>query len=96
MNLLRLVFVLKREVPRVLPLMRDARVPMWAKCVSAVAALLIVSPLDVFGDIPGLGLIDDAVLLVLVTHLFVRFAESRLRPVPVRNVTPNSGLPIRR
>jgi len=60
--------------------MRDTRVPTWAKVVATIAALLIISPLDIFGDIPVLGLVDDVALLMLVIHLFVGFAERRTAP----------------
>lgn len=86
MKLLRTLSAVKRELPRVLPLMRDTRVPLWAKMVAAVAAVLIISPLDLLGDIPVLGLIDDVALLMLVIHLFVGFAERQTAPkqiVPV-------------
>jgi uncharacterized membrane protein YkvA (DUF1232 family) len=65
----------QRALPRVLPLAKDARVPFWLKAAALCAALLIVSPLDIFGDIPVLGFLDDAVLLALVLNLFVRLAE---------------------
>jgi len=63
------------EVPRLVPLMRDARVPLWSKIATAVVALLVISPLNLFGDIPGLGFIDDATMLLFVVHVFVNFAE---------------------
>ena len=86
---------LSREIPRVWPLMRDARVPVMAKVGAVLAAVLIVSPLDIFGDIPVLGLIDDAALLAFVVHLFVRFSERAVAnnaPI-VRNVTPEGPSP---
>jgi len=63
------------EVPRLVPLMRAARVPLWSKIATAVVALLVISPLNLFGDIPGLGFIDDATMLLFVVHVFVNFAE---------------------
>lgn len=68
---------LQRQVPRVLPLMKDAGVPLWAKVLAIGAAVLIVSPLDILSDIPIVGFFDDAVLLGFVVNAFVRFAESR-------------------
>jgi uncharacterized membrane protein YkvA (DUF1232 family) len=65
------------EVPRLVPLMRDVRVPLWSKIATAVVALLVISPLNLFGDIPGLGFIDDATMLLFVVHVFVNFAERR-------------------
>ena len=66
------------EIPRLVPLMRDARVPLWSKIAAGVVAALVVSPLDLLGDIPVVGLIDDATLLLFVLHLFVSYAERRV------------------
>ncbi len=76
-NVLRMLTTLQRQVPRVLPLMKDAGVPLWAKVLAIGAAVLIVSPLDILSDIPIVGFFDDAVLLGFVVNAFVRFAESR-------------------
>ncbi len=86
---MRLLLAAKRDLPRVLPLFRDAAVPSWAKVLVVLAALFIVSPLNILSDIPLLGLFDDAALLAVVLHQFVRFAEARRTAyVPVRVVTP--------
>jgi uncharacterized membrane protein YkvA (DUF1232 family) len=71
----RLFAVLRSELPRLIPLFRDARVPLWSKILAGAAAALVVSPLDVLGDIPLIGLLDDAALLLLIAHLFVAYAE---------------------
>ena len=75
-----------RNFRRVLPLMRDERVPMGLKAAAVAMGLLIISPLDIFGDIPILGLMDDAVLLTLLAMLFVTLATRTLE----KNVTPKS------
>lgn len=64
--------------------MRDSRVPVALKAIAGVVALLILSPLDVFGDIPVLGLFDDAVLLTMLCAAFVWLATQMVE----RNVTP--------
>lgn len=74
-----------RNFRRVLPLMRDERVPMGLKAAAVVMGLLIISPLDIFGDIPVLGLLDDAVLLTLLAMFFVALATRTIE----KNVTPN-------
>jgi uncharacterized membrane protein YkvA (DUF1232 family) len=76
-NPLRFFATLRSELPRLLPLLRDVRVPLWSKVLAGLAAALIISPLDLLGDIPLIGLLDDAALLLLVVHLFVAFAEKR-------------------
>jgi uncharacterized membrane protein YkvA (DUF1232 family) len=76
-NIVRTILAVRHEIPRVLPLMRDERVPAWAKVAAVVAAVLIVSPIDLLGDIPLLGFVDDGALLLFVVHQFVKFGEKR-------------------
>ncbi len=64
--------------------MRDNRVPTALKSATALMALLIVSPLDIFGDIPVVGLFDDATLLTLLCMLFVFLGTQAIE----KNVTP--------
>ena len=84
MSLLTTVTKAKASVMAVLPHMRDNRVPFGLKVGTVGLALLIVSPLDIFGDIPVLGLLDDAVLLTLLSMGFVAIARSIIE----KNVTP--------
>jgi len=92
---LRFLSVTRRALPQVLPLLRNGQVPFWLKAAAAFAALLIVSPIDLFGDLPVVGFLDDAVLLALVVNGFVALAlgfavrEPELMRVPVvKRVTP--------
>jgi uncharacterized membrane protein YkvA (DUF1232 family) len=92
-RLLRIFAATRSALPRVLPLFRDSRVPFWLKAAAVTAALLIISPLDVFGDIPVLGFFDDAVLLALLINAFVALcARWTMREVvyakPARIVNP--------
>ncbi|MDP9024057.1 MAG: DUF1232 domain-containing protein [Candidatus Eremiobacteraeota bacterium] len=80
MRIFRLFNAARKALPRTIPLLRDARVPLFLKIGAAVAALLIVSPLDIFGDIPVLGAIDDAALLTFLCVWFVRFASRHVEP----------------
>lgn len=69
--------------------MRDARVPLTLKFGALAIAVLIISPIDLFSDIPGLGLLDDAALLSLVCYWFVRLASRHTEPVFVgSNIVP--------
>ncbi len=61
-----------KEIPRVIPLMREPAVPVAAKIATVAAAVLIISPLDLLGDIPLLGVVDDGALLVLLLVWFTR------------------------
>ena len=55
--------------------MRDARVPVRLKLLTAAGALFILSPLNILGDIPLLGILDDAALVALLLAWFVRAAS---------------------
>lgn len=92
MALPRLLYSALRNFRRVLPLMRDERVPLQLKLVTAALALLIISPVDLFGDIPILGLFDDAFLLALLCGAFV-WLGTRLIEKNVTPVTQISGPP---
>lgn len=69
---------------RAWPLMRDERVPTMLKVATLVLAFFIISPLDIFGDIPVLGLFDDAALLTFLCILFVFLGTQAIE----KNVTP--------
>lgn len=69
-----------RKLPRVLPLLRDPKVPLWSKAATVAAILFIISPLNLLGDIPGLGFLDDGALVVLVLGRFVAYAEKHASP----------------
>jgi uncharacterized membrane protein YkvA (DUF1232 family) len=65
------------KIPRLFPLMRDARVPLWSKILVVLLAALVLSPIDLLSDVPVLGVIDDATLLLFIVNVFVNFAERR-------------------
>jgi len=74
MKLFRTLVRAKTSLLRVVPMLQDARVPGHLKWGAGALALLIVSPLDLFGDIPVLGLLDDAALLSILAVAFVALA----------------------
>jgi uncharacterized membrane protein YkvA (DUF1232 family) len=80
----RALFLAARNFKRMLPLMRDQRVPLRLKLFTGALALLILSPLDIFSDIPVLGILDDALLLTLLCAAFVWLATRTIQ----KNVTP--------
>ena len=84
MKLMRLFLAAKTAILRTLPLVRDARVPTSLKLTAAAIGLLVISPIDVFSDIPVLGALDDAALLTLLCMWFVAQASKHVEPVPVR------------
>ena len=94
MRVLRLLFAAKTAIFRTVPLLRDTRVPAMLKIVSAVIALAIVSPIDVFGDVPVLGALDDAALLTLLCMWFVSQAAKHVEPIRARR-SSSSALAVR-
>jgi uncharacterized membrane protein YkvA (DUF1232 family) len=67
----RQILDLPRTAKLLVGLYRDGRVPGWLKMAGVGAAVLIISPLDIFSDIPLLGPIDDLALLLMLTQLFI-------------------------
>jgi uncharacterized membrane protein YkvA (DUF1232 family) len=77
---------------RVPSLLGDLRVPLRVKVAALVVALLILSPLNVFGDIPMLGVADDVALLGLLVNWFVRSADRYVvSPIDGEIVPQSSG-----
>lgn len=75
MGLFRLLLTSRRTALRAYALVRDVRVPLRLKLLALAGALFILSPLNILGDIPILGLLDDAALLALLLGWFVRAAD---------------------
>jgi uncharacterized membrane protein YkvA (DUF1232 family) len=57
-----------------LNLMRQRAVPLHLKLIAGGLALLILSPINILGDIPFLGLFDDVALLALLAAWFTNAA----------------------
>ncbi len=80
-----------------LRLVRDPRVPLYAKAVLALTLIYVVSPLDFVPDwIPLLGQLDDAAILTAGIALFLRLCppelvEERQRP---RRTVEGRGEPL--
>ena len=70
MRLLR-IYRIRRNLLDAFRMFRDPRVPLHLKLIAVALALLILSPLNILGDIPLLGLIDDVALLSLLSGWFV-------------------------
>ena len=94
MRLLRLLFAAKTAIFRTVPLLRDGRVPLALKLIAIAIGLVVISPVDLFGDIPVLGALDDAALLTLLCMWFVSQASRHVEPIPVRRRQGN-GLALR-
>jgi uncharacterized membrane protein YkvA (DUF1232 family) len=76
-KLLSMISAVVAKIPRLFPLMRDARVPLWSKILVVLLGALVLSPFDLLSDVPVLGVIDDATLLLFIVNVFVNFAERR-------------------
>ena len=72
MRLLRLIFTFRLTAARSLAAFADGRVPLRLKMAALGAAIFIVSPLNILGDIPLLGIVDDGTLLLLASAWFAR------------------------
>lgn len=59
-----------------LALFRDARVPLWQRASTVGLIVLILSPIDVIGDIPIVGQFWDFSLAVVVLDSFIQMAPA--------------------
>ena len=61
-------------------LLRDGRVPGWVKMIPFAGLLYFLSPIDLIPDmaIPGLGEIDDVVVLLLALKMFVDLSPTSI------------------
>jgi uncharacterized membrane protein YkvA (DUF1232 family) len=59
-------------------LLQDSRVPAWVKVIPFAAFVYLLSPIDLIPDmlLPGLGELDDIVVLVLALKMFVDLSPS--------------------
>jgi len=59
-------------------LFRDPAVPWWLKAIPVFAVLYLLSPYDLIPDFlfPGIGEIDDLVILLFAVSLFNRLAPA--------------------
>ena len=68
-------------------LLREPRVAFYAKAVPALAALYVISPLDVIPDIlPVLGQVDDLGIIILSVKLFLRFCPASIKDFHARAI----------
>jgi uncharacterized membrane protein YkvA (DUF1232 family) len=84
-KLLRLfrLFRIRQTLLDAYRLLRNPRVPLRLKLIALGLALLILSPLNVLGDIPFLGLVDDVALMSMLAGWFVRAAMRHEAALPL-------------
>lgn len=64
----------------------DGRVPGRLKLIAMGLLVFILSPLNILGDIPLLGLVDDAALMSVVLVWFSRSSLPYLNTIEARPV----------
>lgn len=57
-------------------LFRDSRVPVWQRAAAVGLVGLILSPIDIVGDVPVVGQIWDFTLAVVVLEAFINNAPA--------------------
>lgn len=79
------------------PLMRDPKIPFWAKAgIPAIAAAYVISPVDIIPDfLLGVGQIDDIGVILLAATASVAFlqrffVDQEVQPEPARARTADS------
>lgn len=90
-----------KDLAALWPLMRDPKIPFWAKAaIPAIAAAYVISPVDLIPDfLVGVGQLDDVGVMLLAATATVAvlqkfFASQQPEPEPVRVRTtddPGSG-----
>lgn len=75
----RLWYLLRKELALAWALLRDPRAPLGAKTAVLVAALYLLSPIDLVTDaLPILGWLDDGVVVILLLKLASRLLPPEL------------------
>jgi uncharacterized membrane protein YkvA (DUF1232 family) len=89
-----------KSITALWPLMRDPKIPLWAKAaIPAIAAAYVISPVDLIPDfLLGAGQIDDIGVILLAASASVAFlqkffANQEPEPEPARARTsePQGG-----
>jgi uncharacterized membrane protein YkvA (DUF1232 family) len=73
-------------------LLRDSRVPLFPKLIILVAAIYIISPVDVVPDvILGLGQLDDLGIAMLAVALFIELCPRAIVDEHRRAIAAEAG-----
>lgn len=72
------------DLRRIWRLLRDPHTPGWLKLIPLLVVLYILSPIDLLPDlaIPGIGSLDDLVLLLLALRMLLDLAPREKRNPP--------------
>lgn len=64
-----------RDIKLAARLLREPRVAGWVRAAVPLAVLYVISPVDLLPDfIPGIGQVDDVVLMYAAVRLLIRLA----------------------
>jgi uncharacterized membrane protein YkvA (DUF1232 family) len=77
-------------------LFRDERVPIWMRGSALGLLVLILSPLDLPGDIPVIGQFWDFTLAVTVLDLFIKTAPADVVNEHITRLGLERKIPLRR
>jgi uncharacterized membrane protein YkvA (DUF1232 family) len=80
MSVLRLGYLLLTTFRRASLHFMNPSVPLKLKVLALAAVAFVISPLNLLGDIPLLGILDDVVLFGFVLNLFIRASDRALVP----------------
>lgn len=85
---LQLIYNLPKIIKLYYRLLHDSRVPFRLKFVLGLAFAYVISPIDLIPDfiIPGLGQIDDVIILFAALKYFIRKCPSHIVEEHVRNI----------
>lgn len=73
----RLLRTLLSQVRLAVRLLREPRVPLLTKALPLLAALYVISPLDLAIDVlPVLGQLDDLVVILVTLEVFLRLCST--------------------
>jgi uncharacterized membrane protein YkvA (DUF1232 family) len=89
--ILRLPNLLRLTVP----LLRDRRVPLWQRASVVGLVLLILSPIDIIGDIPVVGQFWDFTLAVTVLDAFIKTAPAEVVNEHITALGLQNKIPLR-
>jgi uncharacterized membrane protein YkvA (DUF1232 family) len=69
-------------------LIRDRRVSVWPKALLLLSILYVLSPLDFLPDVaPLIGQVDDVLIVILVSRLFVYLCPPEVVREHVRTIS---------
>lgn len=90
-NVYRIIYFIPQFAKLYWMIFKDKRTPIYLKLLLVFALIYFVSPMDIIPEIilPGFGLIDDALLLVIAFKYFIKLAPGKVVEEYVKQVGRN-------